>query len=300
MAPSMLRVRRALRYPAREVMIRARRQYDDPAMAHAAHWKDVPCVFTLSTGRSGTATLAMLLDCSPFVEARHEPQPRLLRLSREAFQNGATTSNGEDGWDLALEAARSDLVWHAYQRGQAYVETSNRLTYLAPMLSRYFTDSKFILLHRHPLDVIRSGLRRAWYQGHPWDWARIQPREGDPFFEHWEELSSEEKIAWYWAAVNGEALRVVAPLSPGRWMNLPSSRLFAGDTATLDALFNFLDIPSIPIRVARTVLRTHHNASSGPADGQVDGGTMRSILAIVGPVAQELGYDVGSPDGAVP
>jgi hypothetical protein len=296
MAPSVLRMRRLVRYPARELIGRTRRQYQDPAMAHAAHWRDVSCVFTLSTGRSGTAALAMLLDRSPFVEARHEPQPRLLRLSREAFRNEATAPNGEEGWDLVLEAARSDLVWHAYQRGQVYVETSNRLTYLAPMLGRYFTDSKFIFLHRHPLEVIRSGLRRAWYRGHPWDWARIQPREDDPIFEHWEGLRSEEKIAWYWVAVNREALRVLAGLSPDRWMNLPSSRLFAADPATLDALFDFLNIPSIRPRVARKVLSTHHNASRpGATGGQMDGGTMRSILAIVGPIAQELGYDLRSP-----
>jgi hypothetical protein len=260
-------------------------------MAHAARWRGVSCVFTLSTGRSGTATLALLLDRSPFVEARHEPRPRLLRLSRAAFQNDATAPHGADGWDLVLEAARNDLVWHAYQRGQVYLETSNRLTYLAPMLGRYFADSTFIFLHRDPLEVIRSGLRRAWYQGHPWDWARIQPRDDDPTLEHWEGLSAEEKIAWYWAAVNRDVLRFLTSLSRDRWIDLPSSRLFAADPATLDALFGFLKIPPIPSRVARSVLRTPHNASRPGGEGRpMDAATMRSIERIVGPIAEQLGY----------
>jgi hypothetical protein len=279
-------------------MTRTRRHYQDPAAAHAARWRYVSCVFTLSTGRSGTATLAMLLDRSPFVEARHEPRPRLLRLSHEAFQKDTTDPYGERGWDLVLEAARSDLVWHAYQRGQVYVETSNRLTYLAPMLARYFTDSTFIFLHRHPVDVIRSGLRRAWYQGHPWDWARIQPREDDPFFEQWEGFSAEEKIAWYWVAVNRDVLSFLSVLSSDRWLDLPSSRLFAPDPATLDALFGFLKIPPIPSRVARSALRTPHNASRLSAgDRPIDAATMRSIERIVGPIAEQLGYDIRSQGG---
>jgi Sulfotransferase family len=297
MAPSVLTVRRLVRHPIRESMSRTRRQYQNPAIAHAARWRGVSCVFTLSTGRSGTATLATLLDHSPFVEARHEPRPRLLRLSREAFQRTATASDGDEGWDLVVEAARSDLVWHAYQRGQVYVETSNRLTYLAPMLGRYFSDSKFISLHRDPLEVIRSGLRRGWYQGHPWDWARIEPRDDDPILHHWAAFSAEEKIAWYWMAVNRDTLRFLGTLPRERWIELPSSRLFAADPVTLNALSRFLNIAPIPSRVARGVLRTPRNASRPGEDRPIDAATMRSIERIVGPIAKQLGYEIRSQGG---
>ena len=48
-------------------------------------WKDTSRAFVLSTGRSGTATLAELFDLSSEINSHHEPPPNLLKETQSAF-----------------------------------------------------------------------------------------------------------------------------------------------------------------------------------------------------------------------
>jgi hypothetical protein len=44
---------------------------------------------------------------------------------------------------------------------------------------------KFVHLFRHPGEVVRSGMRRGWYNGHPSDRYRIEPGQHDPMRRLW-------------------------------------------------------------------------------------------------------------------
>ena len=231
--------------------------------AYEAEWKTYPCVFVLSTGRTGTQSLASVLNLSPHIHAVHEPLPRLVKASYEAFQD----MPGEHWiakWGPLVLASRDDLVLQAASRGRIYVESNNRLTYLAPALQSVFPASKFIYSHRHPYEVIRSGMQRGAYQGagKAWNFARIHPRSGEDLAAAWEHLDAVEKEAWRWARINIESKRFFDSLPVDKRFELPARSFFNADEDFWNALFEFVGAPVATIANIKDVMRRRMNAQS--------------------------------------
>lgn len=266
----------------------------DLAEAYTSGWSRCPCVFVLSTGRVGTQTLTALLNLSPQVLATHEPEPSLVQASFAAYMEGEAAA-GSEKWRAVVLAARDDFVLRASKQGKIYAETSNRLSYLAPALAAAFPASRFIHLHRHPHEVIRSAMRRRHYQGHAWDFARIRPRPESPLAEGWSGMSPLEKTAWYWAEVNALAIRFLKGLPPMRALDLPAEVLFAGNPKRVAAAFSFIGAAPPPEGAIQKVLDQKLNAHAeadfrGPADWTRE--DLRTISRLVGTTAEALGYEV--------
>ncbi len=262
--------------------------------AYARGWAGCPCVFVLSTGRVGTKTLTGLLALSPRAISVHEPEPRLVKASFDAYMEGPERVAG-DTWRAVVLAARDDLVCEANRKGRVYVETNNRLTYLAAALARAFPASRFIHLHRHPYEVVRSAMRRGYYQSHNWDFARIRPRPDDAIAKDWEFLAPLEKCAWYWAQNNAEARAVLGALPADRRMDLRADDLFAGDRATLDRIFAFVGVETPPVAWMEQVLGQKLNAQRAghyPAPREWSAAERQQVQQRVAAVASDLGYDL--------
>ena len=264
----------------------------DVNSAYASDFKDCPCVFVLSTGRVGTETLAALLAQAPAVYSVHEPKPALLPVTYEAYMSRADDERLID----VLRAVRGEAVASACAHGQIYSETNPRMTFVAQALARAFPASRFIHLHRHPYQVIYSCMRRAHYRGHPGDFARIHPRQGDPYYADWDNMTALEKVAWNWQESNSLALDFMAKLAPERLLNLTSDEMFKGSDAMLQHLFGFLGV-AVPNRVrSQEVLQSQLNRQVGgvpanrPENWSYD--EKRAVDAIVGEVAGVLGYDL--------
>jgi hypothetical protein len=45
-----------------------------------------------------------------------------------------------------------------------------------------------------------------------WDYSRFRPKEGECYYEEWQELSTFEKICWYWAKYNSLATDTLSKL----------------------------------------------------------------------------------------
>jgi hypothetical protein len=142
-------------------------------------------------------TLARVLNQHPSITALHEPFPRLIELSGEAYKKPRS-----DIMKLIIRIARSDYINEFNRQGKLFVETANRLTFFAYAINKVFPNAKFIHLVRNPISVVKSGVRRGWYCGHPWDRGRIFP----DFFSYkgrsWDELTPSEKVAWNWVETN--------------------------------------------------------------------------------------------------
>lgn len=264
------------------------------AQAYAQNWANCPCVFVLSTGRVGTKTLTALLALSPKVVATHEPEPRLVKPSFDAYMEGQDLASSEK-WSAVVLAARDDAVCEANRRGKIYVETNNRLTYLAPALAVAFPASKFIHLHRHPYEVVRSAMRRGYYQNHNWDFARIRPRTGELLAAQWDQLSPLEKSAWYWARCNAESHTFLATLPVSRRLDLRADALFAGDEETLKTLFSFsgVDFPQRE-RVEEVLGQKINAARKGhfPLPSEWSETERMSVRQFVAETAKTLGYEL--------
>jgi hypothetical protein len=217
-----------------------------------------PC-FVLSTGRTGTMSLASVLAASPAIDAHHEPEPRLIAASYLAW----TGAEDDTFWREALAVARDRLVFGAHKRGKVYFEGSNRMTLVARHLAALYPGARFLLICRRPEGFIRSALRRGYYCGHPWDHARMRPRPTDEAAESWGELAPEQRCAWLWRTTHEEALDFLADLPAERKDVLRAEDLFAGDLERLTALFGFLGVEPPTERRLKAALARRLNQQQG-------------------------------------
>lgn len=253
-------------------------------------WKGARAFFVLSTGRCGTRTLAHVLDLAEGAAVEHEPIPRLNRQSRAVYE----------GWESEprfhadlIEACREDAVYRAYEAGQVYGETANRLTYFAPAIRRVFADAIFIHLVRDPREVVRSGMDRGWYDTNPWDEGRIVPRPGDPYHERWAEMTPFEKCIWFWHETNRFAADFMATLPPGAGMTLRSEGLFSGDLEALEEICRFVGVELPRPKLIRKVLQRKENFQRRRSFPRADAWSaeQRSALErIAGEMMERLGY----------
>lgn len=258
-------------------------------------WDNMHCVFMLSTGRTGTQTMANVLKLSAKVLAEHEPRPRLVKSSFDAYMDV-----GSEGWmtrwtDFVL-AVRDDFVLEANAKGQVYVESNNRLTYVAPAVAAAFPASKFIFSHRDPYQVIQSGMRRGAYAGPnmAWNFARIRPRAGEPYADTWETMTPLAKEAWRWARINQISMEFMETLPANRAMELPARRLFGASNEMIREIFEFIGVPCPDMADIQRVMgkkmnaQAHFNGLSFEWT-EADYNLVRPYIASV---AETLGYEL--------
>jgi hypothetical protein len=253
-----------------------------------------PCIFVLSTGRTGTQTLAALFSLATNVVSYHEPTPKLYELSWWSYRY-----IGEAGAHQILEAAfraiRHEITSYALDCNLGYVETSPQATFLAPVISEVITNAKFIHLVRNPRDVVRSGMRRNWYSGHPADKTRIVPNPGSQWEQRWSTYNSFQKNLWLWAETNRWILKFCSSLPANRVLLAHSEDIFTGRERALMQLYTFINAP-MPAkwkitRVLRKVLNAQKSGTFPEATSWSE--EMNADLhEITGKVAGDLGYEL--------
>ena len=252
------------------------------------------CLFVLSTGRVGTKTLTYLLNVPKRVSAVHEGDPKLLEESLDAYNNRALSEDDATKVLQLYADSRIRALLRASFGRALYAECSNRLTYLAPILAGYFPQAKFLYLYRNPADVVRSGMRRRWYSGHPWDPYRVTPRPDDPAAKHWPTWSPFEKCCWYWRAVNDLCLDIVSSLPDERTLSMSTESLFNADCTGVEELFLWLGIEDYDKEAVLRIINTRYNAQEAGdfASWSLWTPSQKAILAqIVGRTAKRLGYE---------
>ena len=127
-------------------------------------------VFVLSTGRCGTKTLAALADLIVDIDSHHEPDPKLFEVSY-LYCMGLCSDAPENFWQGLLAENRDELIRQAVRTDKVYFETNNRLALLSELLIKRYPKAKFIHIVRHPCDFVRSGMRRNYFNNHPWDFV---------------------------------------------------------------------------------------------------------------------------------
>jgi len=252
------------------------------------------CLFVLSTGRCGTASLTRLLALSPEIHSYHEPKPPFLQESQQAYLHGPLLPPQQQAFASHFLNLRARQLLSAYRQQVLYAECSNRLSFLAPALAHCFPQSRFIHLYRHPADVVRSGMRRGYYTGYNnWDRYRIVPRSDDPAAAEWSQWDELAKVCWFWKATNAYCRQWTLE-TPDRCFSLAAEALFT-DPAATDHLFDWLGLARLPREQTDQLRATPENAQrtgdfpDWPAWSEDQRCTLRSIA---GEVADQLGYDL--------
>lgn len=252
-------------------------------------WRKARCLFGLTTGRVGTTTLAKALQLSPEIEAFHEPPPRDERTYRDAYRD---VYADPDAVRRLFVECRAGAIGAFRRRGKVYAECNN-FQFAAPVVADLLPRSVFLFLHRDPAEYVRSGMRRGWYGGHPWDSRRITPRPDDPAAAEWDAWGPFEKIAWFWTACNRQFLDTVNGLPPERSVTIPFAELVAGSGEALLPVFDKLGVDRPPASELNAVYADRHNAQRKgdfAHPSKWTGDQRETLRRIAGPVMDALGY----------
>ncbi len=165
--------------------------------------------FVLSTGRSGTQTIAQSLSGLRDCICLHEPAPPLI-LESSAYRYGRL--DGEKLKQLILQTRRPMI------NGKIYGESNQISSLIVPVITASFPKAKFIWMIRNGLEVVASIFSRQWYTGHSANHERYEdcpPIEkawidgrimgdlcGDVPFAKWKSMDSFARCCWYWSYVN--------------------------------------------------------------------------------------------------
>ena len=251
-----------------------------------------PCVFVLSTGRTGTKTLAAILGLAKNIIAFHEPKPELYGLSKLSYEY----SNKKNILLVLREGfltARRDLLNYSLSHGKGYVETSPQTTFLASIILDTIANVRFIHLVRDPRYVIRSGMRRKWYNGNSYDKSRIVPRNNSKSAQYWKNCNTFQKNLWLWAETNRWILNFFQVLGDDQKILIKSEDLFNNNENTMNRLFDFIGGQFPPNRKIIRILNKKLNAqkegdfrefNSWSKEMQID------FVNIIGNAAKSLGY----------
>ncbi len=170
--------------------------------------KSMSPFFIVSTGRSGTKSIADYFTRCTNSICLHEPEPKLIAES-SGYRYGNIPEN--DIHEI-LSRTRVKPV-----HDQIYGESNQTLSLIIPILRKAYPTSKFIWLIRNGLDVVASAAGRGWYTGslfnkdyeslsnvgQEWVNGRIQGDQcGSVSEKAWTKMSAFEKCCWYWSYIN--------------------------------------------------------------------------------------------------
>jgi hypothetical protein len=194
--------------------------------------------FILSTGRSGSKSIAEFLSLSGQVTCLHEPEPTLVEESRKYLY-------GEyDNQEMVslLKNTRVPVI-----NGKEYGESNNRLSYIIPALSDAFNDCKFIWLVRDGREVVKSFYSLGWYDDEVskksvWTMNFIEaPKTGDMSIAEWGQLDPFARCCWYWTFTNNRINDELFKIDKDNWIFLKLESI----DDSLDSLYQFLGINKI-------------------------------------------------------
>jgi hypothetical protein len=243
--------------------------------------------FVLSSGRCGTMSLTHLLATASNARVWHHPQPDPIKESLLAYW-------GEIDKRKAFWKARHPIIHKTWSEGLIFGETDPLMTAFCDMIAEEIPDSKFIVLVRDPRDFVRSGMRRNYYYGHPWDFGRLIPREGTEDFEQWNTLDQFEKVCWLWSKTYENINEIVSRIGKERVITIRFEDLIYGIEET-KRIFNFLGLKGFNDQKIEQLLSHKFNEQVSGSFPKPENWSIKqhdTLWSLCGPIAEKFGYPV--------
>jgi len=275
--------RHVLRYIHRKLAKKTKPKVSD--------FSNLSCIFVLSTGRAGTQTLAALCGLAKNYFVYHEPEPRLFGLSKLSYEK--YNLENDVIFQESFITCRRELFKYALLMEKNYMETGNHVTFLAPIILKTLAQVRFIHLVRDPRDVVRSGMRRKWYDGGIFDRTRIVPREGTKADSEWSCYTPFQKNLWLWDESNRWILNFLSKIPEQQQLLVQSEDVFNGHKDTIESIFKFMDSPLPSERQISNVLGKKMNVQKvgrfpNPSDWTEE--MQQQLVNLAGETAKRLGY----------
>lgn len=187
--------------------------------------------FVLSTGRSGSMSIAVSLSSHPDIECRHEPRPQLIRLSTELAHGEKTREQvSAELRSIYQDSATFDTGYHG--------ESDQKLFNLIGLIDEFLPKAKYIWLIRDGRDVAASASARNWfaddefdpntakYRSGVWQKYRLNGEKCGVFTkQEWAAMTVFERNCWYWFYVNTTIEKQLNNLGEDRFVRVPLNQL---------------------------------------------------------------------------
>lgn len=253
-----------------------------------------PTVF-LSTGRCGTRWITDRLEKSSSYVPIHHPHP-VLRSQAKMMYYYDFNSIDEHTFLLLKEiflAGREELFVMAKRAGKDLAITDSRGTFFAYIIAAIFPKAKFVFIHRNPLEVIRSGLKRGWYIiDNESELNRIVPESDNPAYAEWENFSPTQKIAWLWTETNKWIIQFLTTVPEDHKRTIGFNNW---NVKELLEVFEFMNA-DVPLRDIEKNLNVRTNAqreNMNPKHSSWKEKDKTESIQICGALAEQLGYNLG-------
>lgn len=259
-------------------------------------------VFFLSTGRTGTAFYTELLNQSDRVKVFHSPSALLCHAKSELITQGKVAYEmfqkygyEDERVNRLLEqvfmAAREELLYKSCIHQKRYIETNNRITFLAPAIKKCIPHAKFVHIYRHPGEFVRSGIRRNYYgSSDTHQLGMITPLQGNEGYECWSEYENYEKVGWLWNETNRFVDDYLQTLDSSDYIQVNFNEL---SLEQVTSLMRFLEIDAIDEVAIERAIAQPVNAQVGGSFPLYDAWTdeqKHALDRICGTLAKKLGY----------
>lgn len=241
--------------------------------------------FVLSAGRCGTMTLAHLLNTASNARVWHHPQPDPINESLQAYWGNIDKRK-------AFWKSRYSILHKTWSEGLLHGETDLLMAPFCDMITREIPDSKFIVLVRDPRDFVRSGMRRNYYCGHPWDFGRLRPKEDGKEIEKWKKLDQFGKICWLWNETYQKINHMVSYIGANRVLVVRFEDMINNIEKTIE-VFDFLDLKGFDEIKIREILSHKFNEQVGGIYAKPENWPLHlhAILwRICGQISEKYGY----------
>lgn len=266
--------------------------------------KDYAPVFFLSTGRTGTEFFTQLLNSSKRVKVFHSPstllcnaQSELIEQSKMAYEMYSKYGLDDERTNKLVSqifmASREDLLYKTYLHDKVYIETNNRITFLAPAIKHLFPNAKFVHLYRHPGEFVRSGIRRSYYRSNSiHETGRLTPLETSGYYNKWSNFDDVQKTAWLWNETNNFIDNYLHTLDTRDYYQFDFNDLSA---EKVNRLLNFLHIDDIPATTASSSILKPTNiqkTGSFPKYREWKEADKTKLKEICGELSLKYGYEL--------
>ena len=236
------------------------------------------CYFIVSCARSGSTSLARILDMAENGVCALEPSPNLNRETREMMEGRCADPMAVVQTTILprVKASLQDVEIY----GEKNVTYGPFIPYLYEMLG-----CKFVFIKRDGRDTVRSLMdwhnrmfgsiyRECHDPGNlapraisaaanlpihydTSDYARPRPLLGDQLFSEWDQLSREEMCAHYWAYINDLYLDQLQKLPSDVWIEIDYTKPEIND---IIQVFKFLGLTGITQERIQTMLEQKINS----------------------------------------
>ena len=267
-------------------------------------------VFILGSGRSGTKMAAKLFAGVDHIEAHHE-------YVRDAYQREAALYfMGKSAKARMAERLQAIYGAAAYYSPAAYfLDSSNKLSWVADVLTETFPEAKFVHLTRDGRKVASSFFHKlgghvysdvgvkalqTWLERpdlHPMppppeEFWWVIPQKGQPFHAEFPGFDQFQRCCYQWAESNRCIADALETVADARKMTVTLENL-THDPAEVKRLLDFVDTP-FDDSFVQVLSRPQHVYV--PLDYPLTADQTEQFKAIGGPMMQRLGYSMAAKE----